>query len=298
MKTIKSGKFDPFYNLALEEYLLKNPDINEDIFFVWRNKKCVILGRNQNLFNELDIEYATGNDIDIVRRSTGGGTVYHDMGNINFTFITSKITNRLHNYKYFLTPIISILRNLGINAKFVPKTHIFVGENKISGNAQTFYKNKMIHHGTLLFDVNKSHLQNVLKSKPLIETYAIPSQRSHVLNLKEILNVEMSITDLMDYILEQIGLTSEDVINLTVEQEMEISNLAKSKYQTWSWIYGQTPKFSIIKNEYRFDIVNCVITFCSHYEHILKGLKYDRLIISESLIDHKDKEHIVNLLFS
>ncbi|MBU1020251.1 MAG: lipoate--protein ligase family protein, partial [Firmicutes bacterium] len=117
MKTIINDNFDPFYNLALEEYLLKKVEIEDDFFFLWRNQKCVIVGRNQNPFNEIDIHYALENNITIARRSTGGGTVYHDEGNINFTFITSQLNGRLNNYEYFLEPIIKMLNKFGIQAR-------------------------------------------------------------------------------------------------------------------------------------------------------------------------------------
>jgi len=297
MKTIKNNSFDPFYNLALEEYLLKKSGISEDIFYLWRNKKCVIVGRNQNPFNEVDIDYSNNNDIDILRRGTGGGTVYHDEGNINFTFVTSKITNRLHNYGFFLKPIIEILKNIGIQAKFEPKTHIYVGEHKVSGNAQTLYKNRMIHHGTLLFDVDSLHLQNVLKKKDVITTYAVSSERSKVLNLKDVLSVDFNITQFMEYILDQMGLSSTDVIDISKKQDDEISDLALSKYRSWEWIFGQTPKFTIDKNEYHFSIINCIITKSSHYKQLI-GLRFDRNTIIEALHTNRDKEIVIDLLFT
>jgi len=297
MKTIKNTSFDPFYNLALEEFLLKNNEITDDLFFLWRNKKCVVIGRNQNPFNEINIEYAKKHDIDIVRRSTGGGTVYHDEGNINFTFITSTITDRLSNYEFFLEPIISILNTLGIQAEFSPKTHIFVGDHKISGNAQVFYKNRMIHHGTLLFEVNSKHLQNVLTEKAKIDTYAIGSERSTVINIKDILSVDINITEFMDYILEQMGFNRDDEIELSQEQQNQVQELAKSKYHKREWVYGQTPKFIIHKDEYNFVVTNGLISKTSHYEELLIGQRFNKAIISKLLAKHRDKDKIISILF-
>ncbi len=297
MKTIKNNSFDPFYNLALEEFLLKNTEITDDLFFLWSNKKSVVVGRNQNPFTEVNIDYAKTHDIDIVRRSTGGGTVYHDEGNINFTFITSTITNRLSNYEFFLQPIISILNNLGIEAKFSPKTHIYVGEHKISGNAQGFYKNRMIHHGTLLFEVNSDHLHNVLREKTEIDTYAIASVHSKVQNIKDILSVDLTITEFMDHILGQMGFNGNDEIELSLEQKNEILELANSKYHTWEWIYGQTPKFTIHKDDYKFVVTNGLIEKSSQYEELLIGQKFDKTIISNALVKQNDKDEIIDLLF-
>lgn len=297
MKTILNESNDPFYNLALEEYLLKECNVEEDIFFLWVNKKCAILGRNQNPYNEVNIEYAHANDISIVRRSTGGGTVYHDEGNINFTYITSKISERLHNYEFFLAPIIKALNKIGVHALFVPKTHIYVGEHKVSGNAQTYFKNKMIHHGTLLFDADTMHLNNVLKERPTIETFAIASDRSQVGNIKTFISDEYNITKFMEYLLTEMKIKSTDVFELTAQQLNDVHSLANSKYRTWEWIYGQTPKFQIIKDEYIFDIVNGYITQASHYEEVLKGLKYSKDIVTKALVLHIDKNKILQLLF-
>lgn len=298
MKTIINESTDPFYNLALEEYLLKKYNIEEDIFFLWINSKCVILGRNQNPFNEINIEYADSNDISIVRRSTGGGTVYHDEGNINFTYITSKISERLHNYEFFVTPIIKALNKLGIPAKFAPKTHIYVGQHKVSGNAQTYFKNRMIHHGTLLFDADTTHLNNVLKAKPTIDTFAIASDRSKVGNIKSFCSEEYSITNFMDYLLAEMNVKRTDLLELTVPQLNEVHSLTNSKYRTWEWIYGQTPKFQICKDEYTFDIVNGYIVKTSHYKGLLIGLKYNKNIITKALDQHLDKDNILQLLFN
>lgn len=297
MKTIINKSFDPFYNLAFEEYLLKKLNTSEDIFYLWRNRKCVILGRNQNPFNEIDFDYAQLNNIDVLRRSSGGGTVYHDEGNINFTFISSNISKRLNNYEFFLKRIIEILNTLGIKAKFIPKTHIYVGEYKVSGNAQTYYKDKMIHHGTLLFDVDLVHLDKVLKKKTNINTFAIPSVRSMVINLKNLLDSPISIESFMDYMIKEIQLENDDFIDLSEEQYKEIDVLSNEKYRTWEWIFGQTPKFVIDKDQYHFEISKCLITKSSHFDDYLLGLKYDQAIISKALEKHEDKEKILKLLF-
>lgn len=297
MKTIRNNNFDPYFNLALEEYLLKSTEIEDDIFFLWRNKKSVVIGRNQNPYNEVDINYAKENDIDIVRRSSGGGTVYHDKGNINFTYITSKVINRLHNFEFFLHPIITILNSLGIQAKFSPKTHIYVGKHKISGNAQALHKNRMIHHGTLLFDVDIIHMNNVLIRKSMIDTHAITSEPADILNIIDILDVDLIIEEFMEYIIEQMGIVASDEILLSKKQENEINDLAISKYRSWNWTFGQTPKFTIMKNEYKFEVLKGIIVKSSHYDDLLVGKHFDKEIISKSLKGYIDKDKILDLLF-
>lgn len=297
MKTIHVDGFDPYFNLALEEYLLKHPDFSDDLFFLWRNQKCVIIGRNQNPYNEINLEYAKENDIRVVRRSTGGGCVYHDEGNINFTFLSSQLTNRLNQYEYFLAPLITLLRKKGLNAVFVPKTHIFVDEYKVSGNAQTFYKNKMIHHGTLLFDVNQTHLKSVLENHNVFDTVAISSTRASVANISDLLEPKMSVEDFMEYILSEMGIQECDTITLTKQEIKDIEELADTKYRSWDWVFGQTPKFMIEKNAYCFTISGGIITEASHFKEYLIGAKYQKESITELLQQHKDKEQIIDILF-
>ena len=162
MKTILNPSTDPTFNLALEEYLLKYKVLDDDLFYLWRNQPSIIIGRNQNPFLEVHLKQCEFYNIPIIRRISGGGTVFHDLGNINFTYITKDL-KRTNDYLYFLEPIISALNHLGLNVRFEPKTHLYQGEYKLSGNAQSVHKKRLIHHGTLLFSTNQSKLTRLLK---------------------------------------------------------------------------------------------------------------------------------------
>lgn len=184
MRCIDNTCTDVYKNLATEEYLLKS--LSEDIFMLWQNEPSVIIGKHQNLQAEVNIPYCEAENIKIARRSTGGGAVYHDLGNLNFTFIETG--NRLNETKY-TTLLIGFLETLGIQATANDRQALFIGELKISGSAQCIHKNRMMHHATLLFDTNLEKLALALQSdyKPASndpKAY-VKSVRSPVTNIKE-----------------------------------------------------------------------------------------------------------------
>ena len=191
MLLIYNEKTNPFFNLAMEEYFLKNFD--EDIFILWRNESSVIVGKNQNTLSEINLDYIKENSIPVVRRQSGGGAVFHDLGNINFTFIASNNDN-FSDFKRFTTPIIELLKTLDINAKFSGRNDLLIDGCKFSGNAQYNYKNKVMHHCTLLFSSQISDMSNALKVKPIkFEGKSIKSVKARVTNISEHLKVPMDI---------------------------------------------------------------------------------------------------------
>ncbi|PAT01288.1 hypothetical protein CI105_07465 [Candidatus Izimaplasma bacterium ZiA1] len=238
MKTIINDSTNPYFNLALEEYLLKNDICSDDLFYVWRNDKSVIIGRNQDPLLEVDMDYVRLNDIPIVRRISGGGTVFQDLGNINFTYITNNVSEHLNNYHYFLDPIIKILNNLGLKTYFVEKSHIYLEHKKISGNAQSYYKNKVIHHGTLLFDSELEILDLCLKPR-YNDQNVIKSVMAKTTNIKGHLNLEATTLEFMEYILSNIFIDDykKHILNIGEHDLREINALMKTKYQTGSWNY-------------------------------------------------------------
>src|SRR5690554_4900612 len=147
MYTIINRSTDPRYNLALEEYVLKYLDTTEDIILLWQNEPSVIIGRNQNTTEEINATYIKEHNIHVVRRISGGGAVYHDFGNLNFTFVTNHDVTKLHNFKKFTEPVIQVLNNLGVPAELKGRNDILVGEKKISGTAQFSTGRRMISHG-------------------------------------------------------------------------------------------------------------------------------------------------------
>ncbi len=250
MITVESISNDPKLNLAWEEYILKNIHQDEDIFLLWQNHTSLTLGRNQNIYEEVDLLYVDKHQIPVVRRISGGGCVFHDLGNINFSYIT-KNRNKISNYELMTKEIIELLNELGIPAEFVPKSDIKINGFKISGNAQYIYKDKLLHHGTLLFDSDLSFLQPALKkSTKDTQSLSVKSNRSLVTNIQSY--TSRSINELMNHIKESLNL---ETIALSEIDLKTIYELSEIKYQSEAWNYGESPDSTIIKNENGYDVV-------------------------------------------
>lgn len=229
MIQILSNSNEPSFNLATEEYFLKHK--TEEYFILYVNTPCIVIGRNQNPYLEVNLDYIKRNDIPLYRRITGGGAVYHDLGNINFSFITNGL-DHLNDYEYYINKITSVLNKSGVPIKFVEKSHIYLDNKKVSGNAQTFYKNRVLHHGTLLFDTDLVELNKALSTSQDIETKAIRSNRVEVTNVKEYIGYNELVHCLLP---EYRELTTDEI------QRIEI---LEKRYFDWSWNYGETPKFT------------------------------------------------------
>lgn len=196
MKFLRLETCDPYYNLAVEEYLFKFLD--DDVFMLWQNEKTVVIGKNQNAFTEVNLKKAEQLDIKIARRITGGGAVYHDLGNVNYSYITK---GGEIDFKKFAAPVISALKTLGINAELSGRNDLTVLDKKISGNAQFTKNNRTLHHGTLLFDSNLERLDGILKvDREKLESKAIKSVSSRVTNIKPLLKKEMSTAEFIEYL--------------------------------------------------------------------------------------------------
>ena len=250
MKTILNDSKNPRFNLALEEYVLKYLDSDEDFVLLWQNENSVIIGRNQNTLEEINPDVVKKHDVNVVRRITGGGAVYHDDGNLNFSFIT-KMKDNLNDYRKFTKPVIEGLNNLGVPAEFQGRNDIVVEDKKISGNAQSFYKDKMLHHGTILFDANLPFVAEVLNVKAdKIKSKGIKSNRSRVTNILPYLKEEVSMGQFKKTLLEHL-LGTKDIVKhvyeLTDDDYEKINELMEKRYNRWEWNYGESPDFSIEK---------------------------------------------------
>ena len=302
MKTLQVTTTDPYFNLALEEYLLKEKGIEEDVFFVWRNTPCVVIGRNQNPFNEINLMYAKKHHIPVLRRISGGGTVYHDLGNINFTYLSKTLKDRLNNYRFFVQPIIDILNKMGVQARFVETSHIYIGDQKISGNAQSFYKDRMMHHGTLLFDGDLTHLRQLLKPKRRYSSHAVDSTRSDTTNIKNHLLVHTDAEQFLTFLLDEMRLNdaSQDLVLSEVEIE-RIRQIAVEKYKTVRWTYGETPGFWI-NETWEGEVIQMridkgVITESSLEPDVLEGQWFLPDVVKQSLSHRNDVSDILRILF-
>ena len=235
MKFIRLKTNDPYYNLAVEEYLLKNSD--EDIFMLWQNEPCVVIGKNQNAYAEVDLEYAKEQGIKIVRRITGGGAVYHDLGNVNYTFITSSEKARSLDYEYFTRPIIDALAHFGVDCKLSGRNDLECDGKKISGNAQHTENGRILHHGTLLFDADVDTMSKVLRAnKEKLEFNAVKSHSSRVTNIKKLLSNDISLNSFIDSIEKFV--TEHYSAEKWVVDVNETINALKERNLNDEWIYS------------------------------------------------------------
>lgn len=243
---------DPQINLAVEEYLLRTMASDEPILLFYINEPAVIIGRNQNTLEEIDPDYIKENNIHVIRRLSGGGAVFHDLGNLNFSFIT-KGKEDLHNFAKFTDPVIKALTRLGVEAELKGRSDIFVSGKKVSGNAQYSTSSGMFSHGTLLFDTDIETMLKALNPRQIkVESKAVQSVRNFVTNIKENLPPEKeasTIYDLEQAILDEIfGSQGITIYQLTETDWENIHQLSAERYQSWHWNYGHSPKFNVQKS--------------------------------------------------
>ncbi len=246
MLCITSNNVNPWFNLAAEEYLLK--ESAEDIFMLWQSEPSVIVGKHQNTLAEINYNYIKKNKIKVARRLSGGGTVYHDRGNLNFTFILNEMEGRLINFHRYMEPVLKALQGLSIDACFEGRNNMVINNMKISGNAEHIYKKRVLHHGTLLFNTDIDKLTESLKVAPCRYTgKAVQSTRSVVTNIRNYLQQDIDILEFRDILFNHIFENNHDstIYELGRKDVDRINALVGSKYSTWEWIYGYSPKYSL-----------------------------------------------------
>lgn len=269
MLCIRRKNTNPYFNLATEEYVLKN--INEDSFMLWRNEPCVIVGKHQNTLAEINIDYIKENNIPVIRRLSGGGAVFHDLGNLNFTFIKKANDDNLIDFRKYTQPIIEVLQKLDIQAVFEGRNDLTINGKKFSGNAEHVWKNKVLHHGTLLFSSEIKDLSQALKVDTLKFTdKAVKSVRSRVTNISEHLNYKMDVMDFYEMIINHIIETHNDIVlyELSEYDNEQINLLVETKYKTWDWNFGYSPKYNFNKTiktnggtiDIHMEVVNGIIS--------------------------------------
>ncbi|MBQ1848112.1 MAG: lipoate--protein ligase [Clostridia bacterium] len=238
MKLYVNDRTDPYFNLASEEYLLLNE--SEPVFMLWQNEKSVIIGRNQNAYAEINRDFVDEKGIAVVRRLTGGGAVFHDLGNINYTFITEKGDAGALDFARFCAPVISALTALGVPAELSGRNDMTADGRKFSGNAQCVFNQRVLHHGTILFSADMSYLSGALNADPeKMKSKGIKSVRSRVCNLIEYLP---------GYTAEKLKNYLENSVNaektsFSPEQTAGIEKLSREKYSTWEWNYGRSKEY-------------------------------------------------------
>lgn len=316
MRYINNDFTNPYFNQAVEEYFLKNTD--EECFILWRNEPCIFIGKNQNAMSEINIDFVKQNDIKVVRRYSGGGAVFHDLGNINFTFLTNKDKHDCIDFKKFTQPIINALKDLNINAEFSGRNDITIDGKKFSGNAQYYWKNRVLHHGTLLFSGNLTNLSAALNPKPMkFENKGVKSVASRVTNIKEHLTEPMTVLEFRDFLRAHVMKANqiESTYDMTAEEIKAVQKLVDEKYTTWEWIFGNSPKYSF-NNVQKFtggmveinmDVEKGSIKALRIYgdffgekdvlelEQALMGVKHSEEAIREALNSFKIGKYIANV---
>lgn len=302
------GITDPALNLALEEYALKHFPADEDYLLFYINEPSIIIGKNQNTVEEINAAYVKENAIHVVRRLSGGGAVYHDLGNLNFSFITNDDGKSFHNYRKFTEPVVKALHELGVEAELTGRNDIQVGERKISGNAQYSTRGRMFSHGTLMFD---SEIENVVSALNVnlekIKSKGVKSIRSRVANISEFLREPLTVAEFRQKLLESIfGGTDIPEYKLSEADWEAVRKLADERYRNWDWNYGKSPAFNIRHTkriegvgtfDVRLDVKNGQIAEAAVFGDFfgaldaeefavqLIGLKYDEAAVRSMLED-------------
>ncbi|MGY3704290.1 lipoate--protein ligase [Vagococcus martis] len=315
---------DPRINLAIETYLVQEMPLDEPILLFYINEPSIIIGRNQNTIEEINVDYVEDNGIHVVRRLSGGGAVYHDEGNLNFSFIMPDDGESFRNFGKVTQPIIDALHELGVEgAELKGRNDLVIDDKKFSGNAMYATNGRMFAHGTLMFDSDVNEVVNALKvRKDKIESKGIKSIRSRVTNIKPFLSDEyqyMSTKDFRKEILLKIFDTTEinDVneYKLTEEDWKKINAISDKLYRNWDWNYGRSPEFDIVRRK-RFPIgsieakmnvsdgeIKDIRIFGDFFglgqitdvETILTGVKYDKESITKAVEEIDVKKYFGNI---
>jgi len=233
-------------NLAAEDFLLRNDILEEPILFIWRGQKSFIFGRNQNPFIEINPSFFRS-DIPFLRRISGGGTIYEDEGTLNFSIITKNFEKHINDYQYFLDPVIETLKAYKIDVEFKPKSHLFVNDFKISGNAQAFINNKLMHHGTILVDTDIDVINEALVNyKNKTTGNFVLSNKQKVENIKNLTVEKIEIKDLINRLISAF----ESKLKIprieyyfSSNQKSKIVDIAQNKYKSKEWNFGKTQEF-------------------------------------------------------
>jgi len=300
MRCLFSQCNNPHFNLAMEEFFLKNSA--EEFFFLYINEPCIVVGKHQNLLSEINLQYTLKNNLKLARRISGGGTVYQDFNNLNFSFIHNCENLEQVNFTKFTYPILEILREMGLDVVFSGRNDLLIDSKKISGNAMHIFKTRVLSHGTLLVNADLKKLSAALKNNP--HNYidkSIKSVRSKVTNISNYLNNSKSMMEFSQTVFENmVGKSADSIIKPLIDQEAEaINQISKSKFETWEWIYGYSPKYQFRNNiqisttlvEFKLQVEKGIIKHVTtndellvdsvylHAFEVLENVKHDYLTI-------------------
>lgn len=245
MLCIHHHSTDPYFNIATDEYIFKH--LKEDCFMLWRNDNAIIVGKHQNTLAEINVAYVKEKNIKVVRRLSGGGAVYHDLGNLNFSFTRTGENTEVVDFQRYTKPILEVLQKLGVDAKFEGRNDLTIDGKKFSGNAEHVFKNKVLHHGTVLFSSEMKDVSGALKISPLkYKDRAVKSIPKRVTNVEDHLKVKISLQEFTNKVMNHILETHEDcrLYEFTKEDLSAIQKLRDEKYATWDWNFGHSPTYN------------------------------------------------------
>ncbi len=323
------GHTDPSINLALEEYCLRQLPAHHDYLLFYINEPSIIIGRNQNTLEEIHQSYIEEHGIHVIRRMSGGGAVYHDLGNLNFSFMTDYTPDKLNNFRYFVEPVIRVLNEMGVPAKMVGRNDIEIEGKKISGNAQFYSGERMFSHGTLLLNCDLSEVTNALNVKMTkIVSKGHKSARARVANIAEFMDDPPHTLEFRHMILQGLMRDEPDfqTLTLTAEDWRAVHQLRADKYATWDWNYGKSPDFDLqrtrkmdagivdfrlkVKKGGHIEDIKIYGDFFGKtpirdFEDALRGVRYDKAAIQQALKDldfnlffgQVDRDEIMDLIY-
>ncbi|MCO4618300.1 lipoate-protein ligase [Streptococcus infantarius subsp. infantarius] len=318
MKYIVNKSHNPFYNIALEAYAFRELRDEDELFILWINEPTIVIGKHQNAIEEINKAYTDEHGIHVVRRLSGGGAVYHDLNNLNYTIISNKTQEGAFDFKTFSQPVIETLADLGVTATFTGRNDLEIDGKKFCGNAQAYYKGRMMHHGCLLFDVDMTVLGNALQvSKDKIESKGVKSVRARVTNILDELQEKMTVEAFSEQLLNKIKEQYPDMTEYVLsEADLEnIQNLADNQFATWDWTYGKSPDYTI-KRSVRYPagkltsyvkVEKSVITGLKIYgdffgikdvsdiEEELIGLRYEYQDVLDKLLTVETTQYFTNI---
>lgn len=247
MLYIKNESTNPYFNLAMEEYLFNLND-NQNYVLLWQNEPTIVVGKHQNTAQEINSQYVKEKGIHVVRRITGGGAVYHDLGNLNFTFIIKGIEKLDYDFSKFTIPIIKALKKIGVESELSGRNDITIDGKKFSGNAQVLKQGKLLHHGTLLYDSKMEELSKALKvSEDKFQSKSVKSVRARVTNIQEYLSQHITVSEFKELLLKYMFDEDTDLKegHLSQADLDEIESLMRYRYLDWEWNYGKSPEFNV-----------------------------------------------------
>jgi lipoyltransferase and lipoate-protein ligase len=305
MVYVESYSTSPYFNFALEQYLMKEKDLEDkEIFMFWRTNPTVMIGRYQNTIEEINTKYVEENGVNVVRRVSGGGTIYTDMNGWQYSFIIKDYKANSIDFKVFTLPIISALQKHGVNAYFNSRNDLLISGKKFSGNAQYIKGNRILHHGSILFNTDiKAMVESISVADEKIISKGIKSVRERVTNVAEHLKKNVDSVGFKNIMIESLLKGTNNVYKLNEYDIRRIDEIAKEKFESWEWTYGNSPKFNITKwgrfsggkVEFKLYVEKGIIKSCNIYgdffgigeinmiSKALRGCRYEKKSIENIL---------------